>query len=290
MKRFLIPLIPVLLFAQRGGEIQEEETVIGVAEYKIEDAVKPIVDLQLKPFEPIDSFILLKERGLEKRLPAEVDKELSEVVKLNNPFLRRPVYPQMVVDKIIIQPGKLPKPDNWKIEIYNSAGVPVKTFEGRGGVPEKIEWDGMSDKGTPAIKPGERFTYRVYLERKTGAKRREVKEIPEVVGFAISNPKGDNLIYLNTEYVFQPGRANLQPDGEERIVEMLNFLKAKYKGNGPVEVYIYATNNFLYEDRAKVLRELILKNAPIDPEKLVIKQGYFGPGAKYERIEMQFRD
>jgi hypothetical protein len=38
------------------------------------------------------------------------------------------------------------------------------------------------------------------------------------------------------------------------------------------------------------LRELILKNAPIDPEKLVIKQGYFGPGAKYERIEMQFRD
>jgi hypothetical protein len=174
MKRFLIPLIPVLLFAQRGGEIQEEETVIGIAEYKIEDAVKPIVDLQLKPFEPIDSFILLKERGLEKRLPAEVDKELSEVVKLNNPFLRRPVYPQMVVDKIIIKPGKLPKPDNWKIEIYNSAGVPVKTFEGRGGVPEKIEWDGMSDKGTPAIKPGERFTYRVYLERKTGAKRREV--------------------------------------------------------------------------------------------------------------------
>ncbi|MEO0164021.1 MAG: hypothetical protein ABIL51_06095 [candidate division WOR-3 bacterium] len=295
MKRYLILLaffgLPVLGYAQdQGGKISEEETVVGTAEYKIDDAVKPIVDLQLRPFEPVDSFILLKEKGLEKRLPAGIDKELSEVVKLNNPFLRRPVYPVMIVDKIVIKPGKLPKPDNWKIVVYNSAGIPVKTFEGRGGVPNEIVWDGISDKGVPAIKPGERFTYRIYLERKSGAKRREVREIPEIVGFAISDPKGDNMIYLNTDYVFQPGRANLQPDGEERIVEMLNFLKAKYKGNGPVEVYVYATNNFLYEDRAKVLRELILKNAPIDPEKLKINQGYFQSGAKYERIELKFRD
>jgi len=280
--------LPVVLIAQ--GEIYEEETVVGTAEYKIEDAMKPIVDLQLKPFEPIDSFILMKEKGLEKRLPAGIDKELSEVVKLNNPFLRRPVYPQMVVNKIVIELDKFPKPDNWKIEIYNSAGIPVKTFEGRGDLPKKIEWDGISDKGTPVIRPGERFTYRVYLERKSGAKRREVREIPEIVGFAISDPKGDNMVYLNTDYIFQPGRANLQPDGEERIVEMLNFVKEKYRGNGLVEVYVYATNNFLYEDRAKVLQELILKNAPIDPEKLKIKQGYFGSGAKYERIEVKFRD
>jgi hypothetical protein len=66
-------------------------------------------------------------------------------------------------------------------------------------------------------------------------------------------------------------------------------VRSKFSRNIPLGIP-NATNNFLYEDRAKVLRELILKNAPIDPEKLVIKQGYFGPGAKYERIEMQFRD
>ncbi len=201
-----------------GGEVSEEETVVGTAEYKIDDAIKPIVDLQLKPFEPVDSFILIKEKGLEKRLPAGIDEELSEVVKLNNPFLRRPVYPVMIVDKMVINLRKYPKPDNWKIVIYNSAGIPVKTFEGRGGLPKEIEWNGVSDKGLPVIKPGERFTYRVYLERKSGAKRREVEEVPEIVGFSISDPKGDNLVYLNTDYIFQPGRANLQPDGEERIM------------------------------------------------------------------------
>jgi len=73
--------------AQGGGEIAEEEEIVAEAEYKIEDAVKPIVDVQLRPFEPLDSFIVRRERGLEKRLPPGVEKELAEVIKLYNPFV-----------------------------------------------------------------------------------------------------------------------------------------------------------------------------------------------------------
>ncbi len=273
-----------------GGEIAEEEEIVAQAEYKIDDAVKPIVDVQLRPFEPLDSFIVRRERGLEKRLPPGVEKELAEVIKLYNNFLKRPVYPVMIHDKIVIELGKFPKPDKWKIVIHNSAGLPVKTFEGRGGLPKRIEWDGFSDKGKPVIKPGEKFTYRVILMRKNGARRREVKELPEIVGFFTQTNKGDHMVFLNLEYVFQPGRAVLQPDGEERIVEMLNYVKDYYKGKGPVEVYVYSKGTFLWEDRAKVLKEIILKNAPIDPEKLHIKRGYFGQGAKYERIEVRFRE
>ncbi len=276
--------------AQGGGEIAEEEEIVAEAEYKIEDAVKPIVDVQLRPFEPLDSFIVRRERGLEKRLPPGVEKELAEVIKLYNPFLKRPVYPRMIHDKIVIELGKFPKPDKWKIIIYNSAGIPVKTFEGRGGLPKRIEWDGFSDKGKPVIKPGEKFTYRVILMRKSGARRREVRELPEIVGFFTMTNKGDHMVFLNLEHIFQPGRAVLQPDGEERIVEMLNYVKDYYKGKGPVDVYVYSKGTFLWEDRSKIIKELILKNAPIDPEKLHVKRGYFGQGAKYERIEVRFRE
>ncbi len=273
-----------------GGEIAEEETIVGEAEYKIDDAVKPIVDVQLRPFEPLDSFIVRREKNLEKRLPPGVEKEIAEVIKMNNNFLKKPVYPQMIHDKIVIELGKFPKPDEWRIEIRNSAGILVKTFEGRGGLPKKIEWDGFSDKGKPVIKPGEKFTYRVILRRRSGARRRVVDELPEIVGFFTATDKGDHMVFLTMDAIFQRGRAVLKPDGEERVIEMLNYLKDYYRGKGPVEVYVYSEGAYLYEDRANVLRALILKNAPIDPEKLHIKRGYFGQGAKYERIELRFRE
>ncbi|NPA80760.1 MAG: hypothetical protein GXO29_06910 [Thermotogae bacterium] len=276
--------------AAGGGDIAAEDTIVGEADYKIDDAVKPIVDVQLRPFEPLDSFIVRRERGLERRLPPGVEKELAEVIKLHNRFLKRPVYPRMIHDKIVIELGKYPKPDKWKIVIYNSAGIPVKTFEGRGGLPKRIEWDGFSDKGKPVIKPGEKFTYRVYLERKSGARRREVGELPEIVGFFTKTDKGDHMVFLSLDYIFQPGRVALRPDGEERVIEMLNYVKDYYRGKGPVDVYVYSKGTFLWEDRAKILKELILKNAPIDPEKLHVKRGYFGQGAKYERVELRFRE
>ncbi|MGC8894518.1 MAG: hypothetical protein ACP5QG_06690, partial [candidate division WOR-3 bacterium] len=108
--------------AEGGGEefgsgASLEEEVTGQPSFAIDDAKKPILDVTLKPFEPVDSLISIRERSLEKRLPSSVEKQLVEVIKLHNKFLRQPVYPQEVVKEInleIQKPRK--KVDLWTLE------------------------------------------------------------------------------------------------------------------------------------------------------------------------------
>ncbi len=45
-----------------GGSLEEEVT--GQAAYTIDDAKKPILDVTLKPFEPVDSLIAIREQAL----------------------------------------------------------------------------------------------------------------------------------------------------------------------------------------------------------------------------------
>ncbi len=273
---------------QQGGALEEE--VVGEAEYVIEDAKKPITDVTLKPFEPIDSLISLREHALEKRSPSSVEKHISEIIKLHNNFLRRPVYPIEVVNEIelkVRQPRK--KVDMWKIEIYNSAGKLVRTFEGKGNPPKVIKWDGFDDQGNPAVIPGELFHYRLTLSRRSGAKRRMLSEPFGVKGYWYEH-NGVYGIIVDANSIFKEGREELTEGGEDRLHEILNIVKQYYKGENNLEVKVYTYPQFLAESRGEVIKRFFLKNAPLDPERLSITPGFFqGSGPRYERVEVKFR-
>ena len=273
-----------------GSGSSLEEEVTGQAEYTIDDAKKPILDVTLKPFEPVDSLISARERALEKRLPSSVEKQLVEVVQLHNKFLRQPVYPQEVVKDINLEVQKpRKKVDMWKMEIYNSSGKLVRTYEGKGNPPDQVLWDGKDDNGKPALTPGELYHYRITLARTSGATRKNLSEPFGVKGYWYE----DNGVYgiiASCDLIFQAGREELTDGAEERLIEVLNVIKQYYKGQNILEVKVYSHPQFLAESRGDVIKKFFLENAPLDPEKMTISPGFFsGTGPRYERLEVQFR-
>ncbi len=273
----------------QSGSMEEME-VTGQAEYTIDDAKKPITDVTLKPFEPIDSLISDREHALEKRLPSSVEKDLVNVIKLHNPFLRQPVYPVEVVNEVTLDVRKpRKKVDMWKIEIYNSGGKLVRTYEGKGNPPKQITWDGKNDNGKPVLTPGELYHYRITLARKSGAERKNLSEPFEVNGYWYED-NGTYGIIVSTSLIFQNGREEFTDGAEERLIEVLNVVKKYYTGQNLIEVKVYSHPQFLAEARCDAVESFFLKNAPLDPEKMTVNPGFFsGTGPRYERLEVKFR-
>jgi len=129
-----------------GSGTEQEEEVVEKAEYSIDDAVKPITDVTLAPFEPIDSLLYRKERKLELRLPKTIEDEIRKVIKIENLFIRQPVYPINVYREIPLNVGEFNKKyrnvKDWKIEIYDSWGNKLKEYSGKGKLPDFVYWDG----------------------------------------------------------------------------------------------------------------------------------------------------
>lgn len=49
-------------------------------------------------------------------------------------------------------------PEFWKVEIKDQGGMVVKSFSGRGKVPSKVTWDGLSDRGEEAVYSAEKYS------------------------------------------------------------------------------------------------------------------------------------
>lgn len=48
-------------------------------------------------------------------------------------------------------------PESWKVEIKDQGGSVIKTFNGKGKVPEQVEWDGISDRGEEVVYSAEKY-------------------------------------------------------------------------------------------------------------------------------------
>lgn len=279
--------------AQGSGTEQEEE-VVEKAEYSIDDAIKPITDVSLAPFEPIDSLLYRKERKLELRLPKTIEEEIRKVIKLENLFIRQPVYPINVYKEVPLNVGEFNKKyrnvKDWKIEIYDSWGNKLKEYSGKGKLPDYVYWDGKDTKGKAVVEPGQLFHYRIIVSdgRET---RRELSKPFSVKGYYYEEG-GYKYTIVDIGDVFERGFAVFREGQEDRIIEALNILKENYPWTAPIEITYYPSPEAMgvMEERMRILKQFIMSRLPIEEGNLVLKPGYYeGGGIKLEKIVIKFK-
>ncbi len=273
---------------------QEEVEITAKAELTIDDAVKPITDVTLAPFEPVDSLLYRKEKSLELRLPKTIESEIRKVIKLEDMFLRQPVFPRNIYDKIPVAVGqynkKYPGIKAWTIEIYDSWGKKVRTFSGKGKLPDYIYWDGRDETGRVVVQPGNLYHYRIAVDYKKG-RRVELSKPFTVKGFFYEDG-GYYYVVVDINDVFEKGFAVFREGREDVIIEALNILKEHFPWSAPIEITYYPNprDMMAMEARMSTLRHFIKSRLPVEEGKLVLKPGYYkGGGIKIEKLEIKFK-
>jgi len=276
------------------SQTQEEVEVTAKAELKIEDAVKPITDVTLAPFEPVDSLLYKKEKKLEVRLPKTIEDEIRKVIKLEDKFLRQPVFPKSIYKEIPLALDQYNRKykgiKSWKLEIFDSWGKKLRTFTGKGKLPKYIYWDGRDEQGRIVVSPGELYQFRITVNYVKG-RRTELSKPFTVKGFYYEEG-GYKHIALDISDVFERGFAVFKEGKEERIIEALNILKENFPWQGPIEMTYYPDRKgmMVMEARLNTLRSFILSRLPVEEGNLVLKPGYYsGGGIKVERLHIKFK-
>ncbi len=269
-----------------------QQKVLGVEEvkakamFRIEDAKKPPLDAVPDPWNPIDSVLTKRERTVTFEANPLIEQALNRSVTFRSPVLKVPIFHPKIQQGIRIA---LPLPtqetgriDHWRVEIVNSLGIPVKTIEGKGRVPEAIEWDGSVGKDGWAI-PGEPYAYRLTVYAKDGASRTFLGKAFKIQGLLATDPEGVR-VRVSLSQLFGTGSAALTPQGDTLLQEIWNLLKDRW--GRPFSIRLYMKDPGLIEARRKAIMRHLQAHMAVDPASVNFEPHPLTGNPIYEMMEV----
>jgi len=277
------------------GQAQNQGTaqgVLGVEEVKakallrIEDAQKPPLEATPDPWSPIDSVLRQRERTVTLEANPLVEQALNRSVKSVSPVLKVPIFHPKIQQSVRIPiPTHLQKMGQvarWRMEIVNSMGIPVQTLEGKGRIPDAVEWDGAI--GTQGwLIPGEPYGYRLTVFTKDGASRTFLGKAFKVPALKMSGSEGVRVRVALSE-LFVPGTATLTPKGDTLLHEIWNILKDRW-GRG-FALRLYMKDPVLMAARQKVIQRHLQEHMAVDPASVNFEPHPLTGNPIYEMMEV----
>jgi len=115
--------------------------------------------------------------------------------------------------------------DNWKINIYTSAGSLFKSFNGKGDVPKEIKWDGLSET-KDIVESAADYFIQLTATDKAGNIGKTKKSKLQVDILVIVTERGLKMRISNIEFGFN--RHNLKRNGK-KILNRVKELLDKYE-------------------------------------------------------------
>jgi len=258
-------------FAQQDP-IEEKEVVQEKAQFKIENVQKPGLFTLPDAFAPVNSVMEEKEKKLFLLISDISEGFFKDAVKLNNPYIRKPVAGSMFVNSIQLKIRKPRyKPVSWKLFIISPEMDTIKIFEGKGKIPDKIVWDGRTPSGVLKLLT----PYSVLLKYRDeyGRMRRVYQGDIMVTGFKFEKD-GEYFAIFAVDSMFEKGSDKLNNRGRIVIEEMANLIKENYREE--LKILLRAPTGFLYAKRKDVIEKEFRKRLPYHEGKASVVQEFIG--------------
>jgi len=276
VKRISLSLITFLILASvpliAAGSIDPDSLQKNI----FKDSIITTYDVEFKPmafYYEVDPYlpvkVLLEGSGfiLDPQLGVAVEKSIGRSAFMADPgFLRKPVTVSDVYNldvesyRLDVDRYRQKGIASWEIQILDMSGINFRTIEGKGVLPETVEWDGRDENGN-VFSVGDVYTYNVRLNTKDDATIRKGGGTIDVAGIAYENV----VSIKETEMEV----TNFYGAVSARVADYYQMVSNRFKEGGFFRITITASDL----DYAETARDYLvprLANVPIevleDPE------------------------
>ncbi|UCG50455.1 MAG: hypothetical protein JSW58_09580 [Candidatus Latescibacterota bacterium] len=186
--------------ALQGGE---EGTIFKSLRIEGEDRIRiefdrPVLDLALDARTAPGLDFEIVRAALARNGHDLVTPFMRQSAVARGPLYARPWFDTFTSGNVVGFHPAIEGVERWRLDVADSRGNTVISYEGEGKPPEEINWDGRMLDGTPAP-PG--FTYSYVLEAydRAGNKRNFVGEGFELPPYEVQDERGVALLFSGRE-------------------------------------------------------------------------------------------
>ncbi|MBD3286705.1 hypothetical protein GF359_08870 [candidate division WOR-3 bacterium] len=284
MKRISVTCLAVLIVGI--GTLYAEENVTRKQTETSLDSIDIIVtyDIEFKPmafYYEVDPYlpvkVLLEGSGfiLDPQLGVNVEKTISRSAFMADPdYLRTPVVVSDVYDfdkecyRLDVARYSQKGIATWEIQILDMAGRSFRTLEGKGSLPETVEWDGRGKDGR-VMSVGDVYTYNVRLRTKNDGTIRKGGGTIDITGIAYGNVVEIKETEMDV--------SNIYGEVSRKVADYYRIVTNRFKEGGFSQLIITSSDIDFAEAARDYLAPRLL-NVPIEVRE----------DPKYPRVQFVF--
>ena len=250
--------------AKKASGRIDDVTVTGEDKMKVKSE-KPLLELKMNINEVALPTIDTEKKFLEKA-PALTDYRDAVPKMLSSQQIAAPYLAVFVKEPIASFSLKTIgfKAATWELIVTDSKGKTFKKFEGKGKLPETIEWSGRN-VANKIIKVGNPYSYIINLVDQSGNPR-TVIGAPFVIHQLVHQEDQGFYISVTRKKIFdvEKEKTKILEDGLPVLKEMSDYLKENFTLQARVEVY--GEDTLVAAEQAKAVAQYFSETL-ILPEK-----------------------
>jgi hypothetical protein len=208
-------IAPVDTFASDGGDTKapadtamtlhggDEGTIFKSLRIEGEDRIRiefdrPALDLALDARTAPGLDFEIVRAALTRNNPDFVMPYLALSAVTRGPLYARPWFDTFVTGSVVRFRPALEGVERWRLDVADSRGNTVMSYEGSGKPPKEINWDGRTLDGTPAP-PGLTYSYVLEAYDRAGNKRNFVGEGFDLPPYVVQDGQQFALLFAGKE-------------------------------------------------------------------------------------------
>jgi hypothetical protein len=195
---------------------------------------------------------------------------IARSAKQRPPFYARPWLDHFATRGVARFRPAIEGVDRWRLNVVNSQGETVASFEGKGKPPKEISWDGRSLDGKP-VPPGLTYTYVLEAFDRAGNKRNFLGDGFELPSYRLNTPEGFTMLFSGDKLAVQRP-ASAPAGGDEPapaiLLEAASWINQRPNSQETVRVEVTARS---FNDAKQIAGGIIEQLRPLllgDPARL----------------------
>lgn len=153
---------------------------------------------------------------------------------------------------------------NWRLDITDFKGSTFKSFTGKGGAPDKLEWDGRGDNGE-ILQAGYPYSY-VFTQMDKGTNTYNHAGVSFRIPALDHRDHDARVLALAGDEIFNEFEPTFKPRGERWLTKATDLVRQH--PYSPVRVYVVAETMALAQSRASAVADYLATSMILPREQI----------------------
>jgi hypothetical protein len=153
----------------------------------------------------------------------------------------------------------------WNLTVTDDRGSVFRTIKGKGGLPDRVAWDGLGDSGEP-LRVGHSYSCALLALDSTGVPSSLSSKTVRLAGY-IDARRGISIL-LDTAVLFA-GSAALSPEGRDLVREVRDRLRDDDRRS--IQVEVHGRDAELARQQAEAVRDRLAQSLRLEREAVAAR-------------------